>query len=95
MVAVNIPKYRPEKPQIGRVLSINESDMEVLWLLGTWTGAWKVFKKRQNREMVEVKEVIPTASVLLAGFNLTQTGKLKQATKDKLKPMYDESSDDE
>ena len=54
------------------------------------SGPWKVFKKRQKREMVEVKEVIPTSSVLLTGFNFTQASKLKQATRDQLKPMYDE-----
>lgn len=88
LASVDLPKYYPEKPQIGKILSIDKDDVELLWYYGTWSGPWKVFKKRQGRSMVDMKEVIPKSSIKLFNFTLTNAGRLKQATKTHLKMLY-------
>lgn len=88
-LAVDLAKYHPEKPQIAQAVSIIDNDnIEVLWYCGTWSGPWKVYKRREGRNMVESKEVIPKSSVKLFNFTFTQGGKLKQAVKDQLRALY-------
>lgn len=89
LLAVDVKKYQPEKPQIAKVLSIKDQDeIEVLWYYGTWSSSWRVYKIRQGRNMVESKEVIPITAVKLFNFSLTAAGKLRQSVKTQLKELY-------
>jgi len=87
-VAVDLEKYRPEKPQIAQVIECKGENIEILWYSGTWSTSWRVYKKRQGRNMIEVKETIAKAAVKLFNFTLTNTGKLKQSVKNQLKEIY-------
>ena len=76
-------------PAIARILSIQESDIEVAWLKGTYASAWKPWKLRQGRQMVDWVDTIPQTSIIIYGFTLTNTGRLRQSTKKHLKQHYD------
>lgn len=94
LVALDVESYRPEKPQIAEVISLSDDKktIEILWYIGTWSGAWKIYKKRRGREMVESREIVPITTVKLSGFTFTKSGKLKQAVKSQLQNIYEESS---
>ena len=98
LLAVDVEKYQPEKPQIAKLISIKEQgDIEVLWYYGTWSGSWRVYKVRRGRNTIESKEVIPISTVKLFNFTLTPAGKLKQSIKTKLRDIYtnEDGSDQE
>lgn len=88
LVAVDLPKYHPERPQIAQVLERKGEQIEVLWYHGTWTTTWCIFRKRQGRNMVDVKETISVSSVKLFNFKFTSSGKLKQSVKKDLRNIY-------
>ena len=88
LVALDMEKYSEEKPQIATVLSMEGEEIEVLWYYGTWTGSWRVHKKREGRSFIENTETVPKSSVKLFNFTLTPLNKLRQSVKEQLKLIY-------
>jgi len=89
LAAFNLEKYKPEKPQIAKVLVLKEDGMiEVLWYYGSWSGNWRIYKKREGRNLIESKEIVSIYSVKLFNFIFTPLGKLKLSVKDDLKALY-------
>ena len=85
-VAVYCPKY-VELPQIGRVLSVDDSNVEVEWWLGTYSGTWRVWKTREAQKYTIVTEILPRVAVL-TGLEFTKAKRLPTAMAHKLKDLY-------
>ena len=90
LVAVNCENSR--EPAIGSCTEIFEEDIEIVWMEGDYTSAWKTWKIRDpknRRKIIEWRDSIPKLSILLFGFTLTTTHHLRKRTVERLKEQYD------
>ena len=87
LVALVLDKYR-ERPLIGRVDEVSGEKLNLTWMYGHWTTHWSICKKRQGQRMIEWTEEVDKSAVVLFDFQLTTTGKLRQATVRELKRVY-------
>lgn len=101
LVALSLETYR-ERPLIGRVDELKDETLKITWLHGHWTTSWSVCKreawsvcKREGQRHIEWQEEVPKAAVVLFDFQLTQSGKLRQATVRELKRVYGLEQDED
>ena len=87
LVALSLGSYR-ERPLIGRVDELKDQILKIAWLHGHWTTSWSVCKRREGQRHIEWQEEVPKAAVVLFDFQLTPSGKLRQATVRELKCVY-------
>lgn len=91
-IACFLPKYSDEEPQLGRVLKVNEGEnhnLEIEWLVGSYSETWRVWKQKKGREYVTWKEVIPNHAVLFP-VTLTRAERLPSSLISKLKCAYEQ-----
>lgn len=81
-VAVDCPKYQ-EQPQLGRVVGIKKGWIIIEWLIGTYSGVWREWKKKGQNITDEVN-----VDNVLCGITLTKANRLCQSTIAELKDMY-------
>lgn len=67
-------------PYIGRVLERDTDTFTLEWLRGSWHKEWKPWRSGVGRNNKSLTDVLPFASVLLYGFELTKKGKLNKCT---------------
>ena len=94
LVAVTCDNYDQE-PVLARVTDVLDEEIDIVWLEGDYSKAWRVAKHldpKNRRKMVEWKDRIPKASVILYDFKLTATNHLRKATINHLKKAYLEIS---
>lgn len=94
LVALSLVTYR-ERPLIGRVDELKDQTLKITWLHGHWTTSWSVCKRREGQRHIEWQEEVPKAAVVLFDFQLTQSGKLRQATVRELKRVYGLEQDED
>lgn len=88
LVALYVPKYRDELPLIGKVSSTeNSNELEVEWMVGTYSGVWKTCKRREGRNSVPWKEKVERSSVLFE-VELTKSMRIPGNLKTKLRETY-------
>ena len=78
LVAVYCENYTPE-PVIARCMQVGDNQIDVEWLQGTYTTAWRPWKIRDpnnRRRTVIWRDSIPKESVILFDFQLTSTNHL-------------------
>ncbi|XP_071958009.1 uncharacterized protein [Antedon mediterranea] len=85
MVATALRRYPTEWPQIGKIFSINNNEVEVVWYTGTYTSRFVLCEKdgQEWREIISKEEVISI-------FNLTPTSRLPTNVIVKLKELRDD-----
>ena len=72
-------KYENEWPQVGEVIQIFETEVELEWYTGTMTGKWKkllISVKGQRGGRQEWKENVQRKDIILPPFKLTSGGRL-------------------
>lgn len=89
LVALNVENCAL-RPLLARVLSTSDSHLEITWLEGSYTGIWKVAKRKAGRTLVDWTDTVPKESVILFDFELTKTNKLRKATVKHLKATYNQ-----
>ena len=94
LVALSLESYR-ERPLIGRVVELKDQALKITWLRGHWTTSWSTCKRREGQRHIEWQEEVPKASVVLFDFQLTPSGKLRQATVRELKRVYGLEQDED
>ena len=62
-VAISHPQWNP---LIGEVKAVHPESFTVLWWTGTYSGKWKVSKRREGRSMVDWMEKLEYGQVLLS-----------------------------
>ena len=87
LIALNVENCQL-RPLIARVLNSSDSELEIVWLEGSYTGAWKIAKKKDGHTLVDWTDIVPKQSVLLFDFELTKTNRLRKATVQHLKAAY-------
>lgn len=80
--------YVTEEPQIGKVVSIDESHVEVEWMTGTYCEPWVVCKHTAGRICTTWREKI-TIDAVLFPIELTSSSRIPSAIKEKLKKAYE------
>lgn len=87
LVALNVENC-PLRPLIAKVEEVHHESLDIVWLEGSYTRAWKVAKKKEGRNSVEWTDTIPKNSVILFDFQLTKSNRLRKATVEHLKEAY-------
>ena len=82
MVLVNVQKYLPEWPQIGKILHIDGNHVTIQRWSGTMSGAWKIHKVRERREMLPTEEEISKEDIIYNGFRLTKANYIPKKIQD-------------
>ena len=88
-VACYLQKYCDEEPQLSKVVCIDGEQLEVEWLVGSYSEPWTVWKEKRGREYVTWKELIPMHAVLFP-VSLTKTQRLPSSLILKLKTLYEQ-----
>ena len=78
------------RPLIARILSSSDNELEIVWLEGSYTGAWKVAKKKDGHTLVDWTDRVPKQSVILFDFELTKSNRLRKATVQHLRAAYNQ-----
>lgn len=91
LVAVRTEKEE-DAPWIARVTAVDpgKDNVDVIWMEGKYNGQWKVAKTRRGRSraLVEWRDSVPKACIILYGFELTSASRLKKETIRELKELY-------
>lgn len=94
LVALSLETYC-ERPLIGRVDELKDETLKITWLHGHWTTSRSVCKRREGQRHIEWQEEVSKAAVVLFDFQMTQSGKLRQATVRELKRVYGLEQDED
>lgn len=88
-VACFVPDYEEEEPQIGTVTAtpVGSENVEIEWMMGSYSEPWTVCKKREKGKYVTWKEKIPLSSILFP-IELTRSCRLNTGLVKKLKHAY-------
>lgn len=90
IVACFIPRYSDEEPQLGKVISIREEEnVEVEWMVGSYSEPWRIWKEKKEKEYVTWKDIVPKDTVLFP-VSLSKTNRLLSSDIAKLKTVYRE-----
>ena len=76
------------EPSIGLCLEVQDSNLVVSWMKGSYSTRWTPWKVRKGRRNVDWVDTIPKSSVILYDFTLTPTGYLRKTTVEHLKHAY-------
>ena len=90
LVAVYCENYTQE-PVIARCMRVADDQIDVEWLEGSYTTAWKPWKIRDpnnRRKTIFWRDTIPKEAVILFDFELTSSNHLRRATIQHLKTWY-------
>ena len=82
-VALKCEKYKEFLPQIAKVRNINEADITVDWLNGSYGDVWTSWKYRGK----VIVETFPRRAII-GGIKLTASMRLKTPLVDLLKEIY-------
>ena len=77
-----------ERPQIGQVTALTDSNVTINWFIGTYSGMWKPWRVRSQGKMVYNTEEIPLEDVFLTGITFGKTMRLSSKTVLALKDLY-------
>ena len=90
LVAVQCENCELE-PLIARVEGIKQDNVEVVWMEGGYTKAWRVAKQldpKNRRKKIGWKDTIPKSSIILFDFKLTSNNHLRKSIVDHLKKTF-------
>ena len=79
-----------DAPWIAKVTAVDpeKDEVDVMWMEGKYNGQWKVAQVRRGRVLVEWKDSVAKACIIMCGFELTSTSRLKRDTIRELKESY-------
>ena len=78
MVAVYLPEFHNEWPQIGKILNIADGTIILHWFSGTTTSKWTHMQQRSKGVCESYTGTAPISSIVTPSFGLTRTEKLPQ-----------------
>ena len=79
------------EPLIARVTNLHGSEIDVVWLEGSYSKPWHIARQRDpanRRKMVDWTDTLPRESILLFAFELTSSKHLRKPTISHLKNTY-------
>lgn len=77
-----------DAPWLGKVTGVSGSRIELVWLEGGYTQPWRVVKFRRGRRTVDWTDAVDKDCIIMYGFKLNTSNKLKKETIDELKQLY-------
>ena len=87
LVALRTEKSE-DAPWIARVTSQDDSNINIVWMEGSYNRRWKIAQVRSGRALVDWKDSVPKACIIMYGFELTNTQRLRKETVSELKELY-------
>lgn len=87
MCLLQVLKYMPEWPQVGRIVEVDEGNktFTIHWYAGNTTTSWQPINISVGKFRRELKETLPFCCAILYGWQLTSTAKLPNIVRQKLK----------
>jgi len=79
-----------ESPWIGKVVATKKNQVTVVWMEGGYNKPLKIAKRQVRGKLVEWTDNVDKCSIILYGFELTKTNRLRKTTVDALKSLYNE-----
>ena len=76
-----------ERPLIGRITEINEKNVNINWMIGSYSGVWKEWKGRSEGRYITFADTIPWEDVMIS-VEFTKGMRLPQKTVSTLKELY-------
>ena len=79
------------EPLVSIVERIKQDNVEVVWMEGGYTKAWRVAKQldpKNHRKKFDWKDIVPKSSIIMFDFKLTSNNHLRKLTVDHLKKSY-------
>ena len=66
IVACFLKNYEDEEPQLGCVTQFNKGDLDVEleWMVGAYSEAWSLWKKKKGKQYETWRERVPLSSML-------------------------------
>ena len=92
LVAVYCENYA-DSPAIGQCIQLSETDVQVEWMVGKYSSAWKTWMVQDagnRRKKVPWRDWVPKDSIILYDFQLTPSNRLRKTTVEHLKQKYEE-----
>ena len=88
LVAVRTEREE-DAPWIARVTAVDpgKDAIDVIWMEGKYIGQLKLAKMRRGRALVEWRDSVAKACIILYGFELTGASRLKDTIRE-LKESY-------
>ena len=86
-VAVLSNKYN-ERPLLGRVTAIFDDEIQMDWMVGTYSGMWRDWKGRVEGKPVVFCDRIKIDQVVMRSIQFTNGKRLKSDTVCELKQRY-------
>ena len=65
-----------------------KEEVTIKWYDGTWSSKWKVYNYRSGRQTIAWVETLPLSDIIAGDIQLTKSGALPKAVKDKLRILY-------
>ena len=70
------------------MLEVKDNKVTIKWYDGTWSSKWKVYTYKDGRMTVAWVETLQISDIIVGKIDLTKSGSLPKATKDKLRDLY-------
>lgn len=83
IIGVISPKYS-ERLLLGKILAVNDASVDIEWLVGTYSGTWKIWKEKGK----SITDTILNEDILLHNIILTNAKRLTTSTIKELKDVY-------
>ena len=84
--ALRLKEYDDEVPQIAKVVSIDELEVNIEWWIGGWTKTWNQWKTKGQVNTATVHK----NAIIMAPFAFTKSNRLPREVCDKLRKLYDD-----
>ena len=84
-VALRLKKYEDEIPQVGKVVGMNDLELDIEWWIGGWGINWTQWKTRGQPNI----ETVHKNAIIMAPIVLTKSYRLSKATQKQLKELYE------
>ena len=79
-----------DAPWIGKVVGTKKNQITVVWMEGGYNKPLKIAKHQVRGKLIEWTDNVDKCSIILYGFELTKTNRLRKTTVDALKSLYNE-----
>jgi len=86
-VAVFSEKYS-ERPLLGRVTAVFDEDIQMDWMVSTYSGVWREWTGRAEGKRCVFNDRIKKSKILMKSVNFTNAKRLKPDIVRELKQLY-------
>lgn len=88
MVALKPDQMWLDRPLVGRIVSVKNDELEVIWYFGGYTTKWREWSLAEGDKVKVQRDTVSRERVLMESFQLTSSKKIPAKTAKQLRSMY-------